>query len=85
MPCAIVILSPKPHLSERRWNTSFAVVEQPDHHCGDDLELLFDQVVCSVSAGYRHSAAVTHDGELFTWGEGDHGRLGEILFLMFQE
>ncbi|XP_072409417.1 probable E3 ubiquitin-protein ligase HERC1 isoform X1 [Chiloscyllium punctatum] len=32
-------------------------------------------VVC-VSAGYRHSAAVTEDGELYSWGEGDFGRLG---------
>ncbi|XP_031334464.1 probable E3 ubiquitin-protein ligase HERC1 isoform X1 [Photinus pyralis] len=30
----------------------------------------------SIHAGYRHSAAVTVDGELYTWGEGDHGRLG---------
>lgn len=37
--------------------------------------LLFQVVVC-VSAGYRHSAAVTNDGELYTWGEGDFGRLG---------
>ncbi|KAK7912664.1 hypothetical protein WMY93_012875 [Mugilogobius chulae] len=33
-------------------------------------------VVVCVSAGYRHSAAVSEDGELYTWGEGDFGRLG---------
>ncbi|XP_043943342.1 probable E3 ubiquitin-protein ligase HERC1 [Protopterus annectens] len=37
--------------------------------------LVGKRVVC-VSAGYRHSAAVTDDGELYTWGEGDFGRLG---------
>ncbi|XP_070409981.1 probable E3 ubiquitin-protein ligase HERC1 [Nothobranchius furzeri] len=35
------------------------------------------KVVVCVSAGYRHSAAVSEDGELYTWGEGDFGRLGD--------
>ncbi|MGH0117414.1 UNVERIFIED_CONTAM: hypothetical protein FKN15_034601 [Acipenser sinensis] len=34
------------------------------------------KVVVCMFAGYRHSAAVTEDGELYTWGEGDFGRLG---------
>ncbi len=37
---------------------------------------LAGKVVVFISAGYRHSAAVTDDGSLYTWGEGDFGRLG---------
>ncbi|XP_030752542.1 probable E3 ubiquitin-protein ligase HERC1 [Sitophilus oryzae] len=29
-----------------------------------------------INAGYRHSAAITEDGRLWTWGEGEYGRLG---------
>ena len=37
MPRAIVRLSPKLQTRERRSNTICAVVERPDHLCGDDL------------------------------------------------
>lgn len=40
---------------------------------------LSGRVVKFIHAGYRHSAAVTEEGELYTWGEGDHGRLGIII------
>ncbi len=41
------------------------------------LASLFLQMVMFVACGNRHSAAVTLEGELYTWGEGEHGRLGE--------
>ena len=37
---------------------------------------LVGKSVVAVSAGYRHSAAITSDGLLYTWGEGEYGRLG---------
>ena len=29
-----------------------------------------------VACGFKHSAAITEDGELYMWGEGRHGQLG---------
>ena len=29
-----------------------------------------------IAAGSRHSACVSEEGELYTWGDGEHGRLG---------
>ncbi|ODM97024.1 putative E3 ubiquitin-protein ligase HERC1 [Orchesella cincta] len=37
---------------------------------------LIGKVVVCISAGFRHSACVTDTGELYTWGEGEAGRLG---------
>ena len=40
------------------------------------VEALAGQRVVAVSAGTRHSLAITADGAVFTWGKGDDGRLG---------
>jgi E3 ubiquitin-protein ligase HERC1 len=46
--------------------------KQPERITGPFL----GKTIKYINAGYRHSAAVTDDGKLYTWGEGDHGRLG---------
>lgn len=38
---------------------------------------LEDTTVVHISAGCEHSAAITEDGTLLTWGHGDGGRLGQ--------
>ena len=38
--------------------------------------LLLGRRVVRLAAGNNYSAAVTADGELFTWGQGAYGRLG---------
>lgn len=54
-------------------------------HGNDDIQKLprlitadplAGRFVTCIAAGYKHSACVTREGELYTWGEGDSGRLG---------
>ncbi|XP_057655201.1 probable E3 ubiquitin-protein ligase HERC1 isoform X1 [Diorhabda carinulata] len=51
-----------------------ATHKQPERIAGP----FFDKTIRFINAGYRHSAAITDDGKLYTWGEGDHGRLGHL-------
>ncbi|XP_045467504.1 probable E3 ubiquitin-protein ligase HERC1 isoform X2 [Harmonia axyridis] len=51
---------------------NLATHKQPERITGPFL----GKKIKYVNAGYRHSAAITEDGKLYTWGEGDHGRLG---------
>ena len=34
-------------------------------------------MIKEIAAGGSHSAAITDSGELYTWGKGRYGRLGE--------
>ena len=40
------------------------------------VESLQGKHVREIACGTGHSAAITTNGELYTWGQGDHGRLG---------
>lgn len=40
------------------------------------IEALLEKRVVFIACGSSHSAATTSDGELYTWGQGQYGRLG---------
>lgn len=40
------------------------------------IENLLSKRVSYIACGSSHSAAITSDGELYTWGQGQYGRLG---------
>lgn len=40
------------------------------------IETLLAKRVFYIACGSAHSAAITSDGELYTWGQGQYGRLG---------
>lgn len=44
--------------------------------CIDKIDYFNGNKVVQVSAGFDYSAAVTHDGHLFTWGSNSYGQLG---------
>ena len=40
------------------------------------IEALDGQTVIEIAAGSAHSAAIVSEGDLYTWGIGEYGRLG---------
>ena len=47
-----------------------------NYHRPRMIESLQGKHVREVACGSGHSAAITANGELYTWGQGDQGRLG---------
>lgn len=43
------------------------------------VQALQSRVIVAIAAGEHHSAAVTADGLLYTWGRGSEGQLGHGL------
>lgn len=40
------------------------------------VQIMEEEEIHSVSAGYNHCAVVTKDGKLYTWGDAGFGKLG---------
>lgn len=45
------------------------------------IEVLRSKRIRDIACGSNHSAAITSNGELYTWGSGEYGRLGHGDFL----
>ena len=43
------------------------------------IEKLLGTEIIDIACGGSHSAAISAAGELYTWGKGRYGRLGESL------
>eukprot|EP00315_Gephyrocapsa_oceanica_P006507 CAMPEP_0185341590 /NCGR_PEP_ID=MMETSP1363-20130426/98702_1 /TAXON_ID=38817 /ORGANISM="Gephyrocapsa oceanica, Strain RCC1303" /LENGTH=457 /DNA_ID=CAMNT_0027940817 /DNA_START=717 /DNA_END=2087 /DNA_ORIENTATION=- len=51
--------------------------DEADRHVPKLVEALRECSVVAVSAGYKHSLALTDSGAVYSWGKGKHGRLGQ--------
>ena len=43
------------------------------------VKALEGQRVIQITCGWSHSVALTEEGKVYTWGNGDHGKLVRIL------
>ena len=50
--------------------------EEGEENIYQPVKLPFDATVIDIACGYYHSAVITDQGELFTFGEVDGGKLG---------
>uniref|UniRef100_A0A0E0IC63 RCC1-like domain-containing protein n=1 Tax=Oryza nivara TaxID=4536 RepID=A0A0E0IC63_ORYNI len=50
--------------------------DKSSHMVPQKVELLAGEDIIQVSCGGTHSVALTRDGRMFSYGRGDHGRLG---------
>ncbi|KAG6544026.1 hypothetical protein Mapa_014549 [Marchantia paleacea] len=59
------------------WGQTGTGPEEDTHRPGQ-VKFLEGERIVQVSAGARHSVALTDSGNIFGWGDGEQGQLGEI-------